>query len=501
MTLAIIFALYLMGMAGIGLYCARFNKDLGDFVLGGRRLGPWVAAFSAQASDFSGWLLIGLPAAAYAGGFSMIWTCIGCTLGVMFNWMVLAPRLRAMAEEYDALTVPDILEARYQDRTHIIRILSVITILMFYAAYIAAQFMAAGEVFHSAFSEQGLPWGQTETWDYYHQGLVIGMVVILGYTAIGGFMAVCWTDFVQAILMVSAVLVLPIVGIAHLGGFGAFLEILQTRGGDSILAIDNGKSGLSFVFGVVVAGLLWGVGYPGQPHIVCRFMAIQDPRKIAKSSLIAVVWSLFALYGSMFVGLVALAVLKQDLVAMGAENRAMPMLTLQLLPSVLAGLVLSASVAAMMSTVDSQIIVAVAAVVHDVYEKLLGGQPSGRVAVWLSRLVVVVLGVAGIAMAWQRKNVFAEVLDAWGGLAAGLGPAIVLGCLWKRTSRGGVIVGMIAGVLLTQFWTPAMSLFADTSSAAADMVPHLNDIELIVCVGVNVFLTVVLSLLSRPPDR
>jgi len=247
--------------------------------------------------------------------------------------------------------------------------------------------------------------------------------------------------------------------------------------------------------------LAWGFGYPGQPHIVSRFMAIQDPRKIAKSTLISVVWSLFALYGSMFVGLVALAVLDRDLISAGTENRAMPLLALQLLPGVLTGLVLSASVAAMMSTVDSQIIVAVAAVVRDGYEKLLGGHPSGRVAVWLSRLVVVALGAAGIAMAWQRNDVFSKVLDAWGGLAAGLGPAIVLGCLWKRTARAGVIVGMIAGVALTQFWKQAMGALASISPAAEAMVPHLNDIELIVCVGVNVLLTVVVSLIVRPPYR
>lgn len=493
MTLAVIFALYLFGMAGIGLYCSRYNKDLGDFVLGGRRLGPWVAAFSAQASDFSGWLLIGLPAAAYATGLSLVWTCIGCSLGVMFNWMVLAPRIRKLAEEHQALTIPDILEARFNDRSRLIRIISVITILMFYAAYISANFIAAGSVFDSAFSGR-VPWGE-EFCTYYHQGLLIGLVVILGYTMLGGFLAVCWTDFVQAILMVFAVVILPIAGVIRLGGIEAMFTAMQSAAmDDAFLSVDAGQQGASFLFGVLLAGMKWGVGYPGQPHIICRYMAIEDPRQIAKGSLIAVVWSLFALYGAMFVGLTARAVLTQDLVAEGIKDQAMPLLALELLPEALAGLVLSAAVAAMMSTVDSQIIVAVAAVVHDVYERLLGGHPSGRVAVWLSRLVVVGLGAAGLIMSWKGSDVFGEVLDAWGGLAAGLGPAIILGCLWRRTARGAVIVGMIFGVLLTQFWDKIIGAMTDAGGAMAEVAGHVDSIELIVCVGVNFLLTVVLSL-------
>jgi sodium/proline symporter len=497
MTVTIVFAIYLAGMAGIGIYCSRFNKDMGDFVLGGRRLGAWVAAFSAQASDFSGWLLVALPAAAYAGGFSMVWTCAGCSLGVMFNWMVLAPRIRKQAEQYDALTVPDYLESRFNDKTRIIRIVSVLTILVFYSAYIAAQFIAAGEVFHSAFAQEGLPWGETETWTYYHQGLVIGMVVILGYTALGGFMAVCWTDFVQAILMVSALVAIPIIGVVQLGGFNELFIAMQDKAATDVLSVDGGKAGASFVFGVVLSGLAWGVGYPGQPHIVARYMAIEDPAKIAKSSLISIIWSLFALYGSMFVGFVALAILDQDLIAEGIENRAMPLLALELLPPVLAGVALSAAVAAIMSTVDSQIIVAVAAVVHDGYEKLFNGHPSGRTAVWLSRCVVIALGVGGVAMAWERQKIFGVVLDAWGGLAAGLGPALVLGCVWRGTSRVGVIVGMVTGVLVTQFWPQIMAAFTSAGGALAECVPHLESISLIICVGLNLLLVITISLLSR----
>ncbi len=492
MTLAIVFGIYLAAMAGVGLYCSRFNKNLDDFVLGGRKLGPWVAAFSAQASDFSGWLLIALPAAAYAGGFSMVWTCIGCSLGVMFNWMVLAPRLHKYSVAGNALTIPDFLETRFNDRTRIIRVLSVLTILVFYVVYISAQFNAAGDVFRTAFAGR-VPWGETNI-TFYHQGLLIGAVIILGYTAVGGFMAVCWTDFVQAILMVSAVVVVPIFAVLKLGGFSeAWAAMVEHASSDMFLALDNGQAGTAFTFGVVLSGLAWGVGYPGQPHIVARYMAIEDPRKIAKSSFIAIVWSLIALYGSLFVGLTARAVLDVELVGKD-QNMAMPLLALELLPEVLAALVLSAGVAAMMSTVDSQIIVAVSAVVSDIYVKLLGGHPSGRTAVWLSRLVVVAFGVAGVWAAWKSEKVFDTVLNAWGGLAAGLGPAIVLGSIWRRASRSGVIVGMIAGVLMTQFWNQIMDGVTRLGGSLANAVPHLNSIQLLVCVGVNLGIVVIISL-------
>jgi sodium/proline symporter len=507
-----VFACYLLGMLAIGVYSSRYNKDIGDFVLAGRRLGPWVAAFSAQASDFSGWLLIGLPAMAYARGFSIIWACIGCTCGVMFNWVVLAPRLRRLSEAYDALTIPDLLEARFADRTHVIRVLAVLIIVVYYISYVSAQFNATGKVFASAFGQVGLPWGEKiagVTLTHYHQGLLIGAAIILGYTTLGGFLAVCWTDFVQALLMVSAVVLVPVVGVIHLGGLSELWSAMAEGAlHDAMLAIDGGQAGASFVFGVAIYGLAWMVGYPGQPHIIARFMAIQEPRKIPQSALISMVWTVLALYGAAFVGFVALGVLGPDLGTGKATDQAMPLLALKLLPTFFAGLVLSAAVAAMMSTVDSQIIVAVAAVVRDGYEKLLGGHPSDRTAVWLSRVVVLIVGVGGVIMAWEQKKVFLAVLDAWGGLAAGLGPAIVLGCFWRRTSRIGVIVGMVAGVAVVQGWWPlmkgidrladaALAATVDAKTLATDIANNVHATKLVTTVLMNLLFVVILSLLLR----
>lgn len=500
-----VFATYLLALLLIGLYCSRYNRNISDFVLGGRRLGPWVAAFSAQASDFSGWLLIGLPAAAYAGGFSMIWACIGCTCGVMFNWLVLARRLRRLSAEYGALTIPDFLEARYADRSRLIRILSVLIIVVYYISYIAAQFNASGHVFATAFAQVNLPWGETIggiRLSFYHQGILIGATIILAYTAAGGFMAVCWTDFVQAILMVGTVIVLPLVGIIHLGGLDELWSALATGVlKEQMLAIDGGKAGSSFVLGVAMHGLSWCVGYPGQPHIIARFMAIEDEKKIPKSALIAVIWTLFALYGSLFVGLVAVGVLDADRLAETADP-VMPMLAVTLLPTFFAGLVLSAAVAAMMSTVDSQIIVVVAAVVRDGYEKLFGGRPSDRAAVWLSRAVVLMLGAAGVAAAWGGRSVYGQVLDAWGGLAAGLGPAIVLGCLWKRTSRAGVIVGMITGVAMVQGWSGLLYGLEHVLRLPDSLVQDIHAVKLLITVLPNFACVVLVSLLfpAKPSD-
>lgn len=496
-----VFVLYLLMMAGIGIYCSRFNKDIGDFVLGGRRLGPWVAAFSAQASDFSGWLLIGLPSMAYLTGFSQTWTCIGCACGVFFDWVVLAPRLRRQTEDFGALTIPDYLEARFNDRTRLIRILAVLTILVFYVTYITGQFMAAGNVFQTIFREADLPWGEFGSFTLYRQGLLIGAVIILLYTSIGGFLAVSWTDYVQAILMLFAATVLPVWGIVHIGGLSVLWERLTGGAlGQDMLAIDGGKAGASFLFGVAAAGLAWGLGYPGQPHILARFMAIRDPRKVPMSATISMIWTVLALWGSMFIGLVALAVIGPVL-DVASKDQAMPLLAVRVLPSVLAGLVLAGGVAAMMSTVDSQLIVAVSAVVRDGYEKLFGGHPSDRTAVWLSRIVVVAFGVFGVIMAWGGASVFETVLDAWGGLAAGLGPAIVLGCIWRRTARAGVIVGMLVGALLAQVWvwSPVMKGLGSLAPALAAAVPHLNDTKLAVCVLANLLLVVIITLVSPRP--
>jgi sodium/proline symporter len=451
----LVFLFYLFLLACIGIYYTRANRALEDFVLGGRRLGPWVTAVSAEASDMSGWLLIGLPAAAFAGGFSILWAVVGCAAGTLFNWVVIAPRLHRAAVQTDALTIPDFLDARFSGRGGLlIRIVAVAIILVFYATYISAQFTAAGKIFETTFSGVSTPWGEISVG--YVQGILIGCGVILFYTVAGGFLAVAMTDLIQGLIMAFSVVVLPAVAVWHLGGLdGLWNAMALAQEGEVLLRLGGEHKGLGFLLGVAAGGLSWGLGYPGQPHILVRFMAIKEPGKLRLSALISICWVLFALYGAMFVGFVGRAFHPEGL---GDPDRVFPLLATHLLPDWLAGIMIAAAIAAVMSTVDSQILVAVSAVVGDIYGKLLGGDVRSLRGVWLGRLTGLLLGTAAFLLALQRRGVFEQVFDAWGGLAAGLGPAVCFSLLWARTTYQGVLGGMMVGAMLTQFW-PAIQGF------------------------------------------
>ncbi len=443
----VVFCAYLLVLLGIGAFCSRKNRTLGDFILGGRRLGPWVTAISAQASDMSGWLLIGLPGMAYAYGLSMVWTVIGCAGGTVFNWLVLAPRLRRIAGDYECLTVPDLLEAKLANgKSPGLRIVSVLIILLFYTTYIAAQFIAAGKVFETTFAQVAVPWGTVGL--SYTDGLLIGGGVIIAYTMLGGFLAVSYTDLLQGLLMLVAVVVLPVVGMATLLQEGALADVLGSHS-EGLFSLTRGEAGESLLFGVIVAGFAWGLGYPGQPHIISRFMAIRDVRQMRRASQIGIVWVVIALTGALLLGMVGSLHFGE---ALADKDQIMPLMAHEFLPPLVEGILIAAAVAAMMSTVDSQVIIAVGAIDRDLLDKLLGIRLSPKRAVLLARIVVLLLGGAGILIALSRENVFEKVLDAWGGLGAGLGPAVLLTVLWQRAHRIGITCGMVSGVLVVQFW-------------------------------------------------
>jgi len=464
MWILIVFVAYLVVLAVIGAYCVRFNRTLADFVLGGRRMGVWVTAISAQASDMSGWLLVGLPAAAWAAGLSAIWIAIGCTVGIIFNWLIVAPRLRKASEKYGSLTIPDYLAERYgSGNPHMVRVVSVLVILLAYATYIAAQFIAAGKVFETTFANVEMPWGTLSV--TYHWGMLIGIGIILLYTVMGGFTAVSWTDLAQGMLMVLTLVVLPIVGLVGLGSLAVMADKLSAfdpnmlgvagkldKGADGIERLISAR-GTAFWFGVVVANLSWGLGYPGQPHILVRFMALKDPSKMRRAAIIGIVWSVLAMTGAIFVGLIGRATLGQ----LADKDHVMPSLALQLMHPALAGLMIAGAVAAMMSTVDSQLLVAASAVEQDIYIRLFGGKPDNRTAVWIGRITIVLLGAAALPIAWNRSSVIEKVFDAWRILGAGLGPVIILGLMTKRANRYGAVAGIITGTVLAQFWKPLNS--------------------------------------------
>ena len=455
----LVFLAYLCLLAGIGVYYSRTNRELEDFVLGGRRLGAWVAGVSAEASDMSGWLLIGLPAAAFAGGFSILWAVIGCTAGTLFNWLVIAPRLYRATTASGAITIPDFLEARYPGKGSVfIRLAAVVIILVFYATYISAQFMAAGKIFEATFCGINTPWGPVSL--TYVQGIAIGCGMILFYTVAGGFLAVAVTDLIQGLIMAFAVTILPLVGIWRLGGLEPLWEIMARAGeAQNLLHMNGGKQGLAFILGVAVGGLSWGLGYPGQPHILVRFMAVREEKKLRPAALISVCWVLIALYGAMFVGFVAHGYFLSGL---GDPDQAFPLLATKLLPAWLAGIMIAAAVSAVMSTIDSQILVAISAVVEDIYGKILGGDVRSFRGVWIGRGTGLLLGLAAFWLALERSSVFQQVFDAWGGLAAGLGPAICFSLIWRKTTWQGTLGGMIVGATLVQFWPLIEKVFPYT---------------------------------------
>ncbi len=478
LTLSVAFIAYLVALVVVGLIAYRRTRTFDDFYLAGRKLNPWVTALSAEASSESGWLLLGLPGQAFAQGIGAFWVALGCICGTFFNWTALAKRLRKITGFFKAITIPDYLESRFSDSTHALRIISALLIAVFMTAYVAAQFVASGKALSVTFGID------------YHLAVVIGSAVILFYTMMGGFFAVAWTDALQAMMMIFGLVVIPSVGFAKLGGLGGLWKSLAsiTDPGKGFLSLRVGKEGIAlatFLIGMIGIGL----GYPGQPHVLVRFMAIKKPGLMRKGALIGVIWAVIALYGAVFIGLVARAVLTTD---PGDPERVMPLLAIQLLPAWLAGIMIAAAMAAMMSTADSQLLVASSTFVQDFFHKAFGREPNPRTLVLLSRIVTLIVGATALVVALRQDPenpvgvVFWLVLYAWGGLASSFGPLLVLSLYWKRVTRAGAIAGMIAGSATVVVWKNISVL----SNFLYELVPGFV---------VSLLVVVLVSLFTKPP--
>jgi len=431
------FVIYLVVILVVGLLTFRLNKTLSDFVLAGRKLGPWVVAFSERASGESAWLLVGLPGLALVSGYNAIWPAVGCTTGILFSWMFISRRLRSESEKLSALTIPDFFEARYQDKTRALRVTSTLIIVFFFTFYVAAQFLAAGKVLNVTFYI-------TPFW-----GMVIGACIILFYTIMGGFYAVAWTDFFQGCVMVFTLVLLPFLGIYLLGGFGAFTQKIAAID-TGLLNVGGGQQGWDMMK-TVLGGLAIGLGYMGQPHLVSRFMAIKKTDDLRYGSLIATGWAVLAYWGAIFIGLVGLALY-------GAENFSdqeliMPFMATDLLPAWLAGIAISGAIAAMMSTADSQLLVTTSAISEDIYHQMICKEAPQKRLVSLSRLAAVVVGVVAFVLAITAEAlVYDLVLYAWAGLGACFGPGLLLTLWWKKTTKQGILAGMIVGMVTILIW-------------------------------------------------
>ncbi len=471
-SLTISFAVYLSLLVVIGLFAYRFSHNLEDFILAGRRLGPWVVAISAVASDMSGWLLLGLPGEAFRQGLSLAWVLIGCMAGTFFNWTVLAKRLRRYSEILGAITLPDFLQERFRGQGAItLRLASLAVIVVFYTLYIAAQFKAAGKTISSTFPLD------------YHQAVVLGAAVIIFYTMMGGFFAVAWTDLFQGLLMVLIAVALPVIGIIKMGGLHELTQTLSEVNPE-MLSVNGGMTGWALWGTLILGGLAWGLGYPGQPHIVVRFMAIRKTEELRRSTLISMIWVVLALYGCMMVGLVGLNALGPQV---DDPETVLPLLATRFLPGWLAGVAIAAVAAAIMSTVDSQVLVLTSAIMEDFYRKIIHSKASDRLCLALSRIITLGIGMAAVLLAWnQSGGVFKFVQYAWGGLAAGFGPALIMTLRWKRTTPWGVAAGMITGLLVIIIW---------------HNVPSLSGLiwELVPAFGLSMTVIIIVSILTKPP--
>ncbi len=430
------FVIYLVVIFIVGLLTFRLNKTLADFVLAGRKLGPWIVAFSERASGESAWLLIGLPGIALISGYNAIWPAIGCTTGILFSWVFVSRRLRLSTEKFQALTLPDFFESRFDDRSHLLRVTSTLIIIFFFTFYVSAQFLAAGKVLNVTFHI-------TPFW-----GMIIGACIILFYTMMGGFFAVAWTDFFQSSIMVFTLAVLPVVGIFALGGMSVFNEKIAAVN-PQLLHVLGDQTGWAMMKSIL-GGLAIGLGYVGQPHLLTRYMAIRKSGELRKGTLIATTWAVLAFWGAVFIGLVGIAMTGGSV---PDQEQIMPLLATTLLPAWLAGIAISGAIAAMMSTADSQLLVTTSAISEDVYHQLINKNASQKKLVGMSRLAAVLVGLAAFVLAMRCEAlVYDLVLYAWAGLGASFGPAILMILWWKKTTKQGVFAGMVVGMVTVLIW-------------------------------------------------
>lgn len=425
---ALAFVVYLLAIAALGLVAYRRTLGVSGFILGERKLSYWVTALSAGASDMSGWLLLGLPGLAYVSIFESIWVAIGLFAGTYLNWRFVARPLRENSERYgNALTIPEYFERRFNDDTHILRTLSALCILAFFVFYTAAGLVAGGKLFAASF---GLP---------YASAVVLGATLIVTYTTFGGFLAVAWTDALQATMMFFALAAVATLALWH----GAELGTV----GSPEFSIPTRPHPLSAV--VVISSLAWGLGYLGQPHILNRFMAIGDPQEIGAARRLALGWTGVCLVAAVIVGYCASAVLDFPLTTNDSEQVFIHLIQLLLHPAV-AGVCLAAILAAIMSTADSQLLVAAAALTHDLFRHATD-KPRGVLR--YHRVAVVVVCLVAVTLALDPKAmVFDLVAYAWAGFGAALGPCIVMSLYSANTTRWSALTGMLVGTVTVVAW-------------------------------------------------
>jgi sodium/proline symporter len=434
------FGVYLVFLLAIGWYFYKRTASLEGYILGGRGLGSWVTALSAQASDMSGWLLMGLPGAVYLGGMNEAWIAIGLFVGTALNWILVSARLRIYTQKTDTLTLSSFFENRFRDPSSLLRVGSSVIILIFFTIYSSSGLVAAGKLFESMFHID------------YMTAVIAGAVVIVSYTFLGGFLAVCWTDFFQGALMFFAIVLVPYLGLQAAGGMpGIEAEMAARKIATSLFHDGHGQS-LSIL--AIISTMAWGLGYFGQPHILSRFMGISSAKELPKATVIALVWVIISLGGAVMVGLTAIPMF--DGLTDGHQEKVFIYMISKLFNPWVGGILLAAILSAIMSTIDSQLLVSSSALTEDFYKKILRRDASEKELMLVGRLCVLVISIIAMSMALNPNNtILGLVAYAWGGFGAAFGPVVLFALFSRKTTWLSALAGMIVGTLVLVFWKDA----------------------------------------------
>lgn len=486
------FVLYMSGMLIIGISTAKKNKNADDYFLGGRNLGGWVAALSAQASDMSGWLLMGLPGCIYAFGTNQAWIAIGLFIGTVLNWIFIAGRLRRYTiRAGNALTIPEYLSNRFGDKKKILMAISAVVILIFFLVYTASAFAAGGKLFSSIAKID------------YHTALFVGAAVILAYTFLGGFLAVCKTDFIQGMMMLIGILAVPIVAVMLMGTGSIIPNLIDSGVEDASdflnIFVENGKPITAMS---IASQLAWGLGYCGMPHILVRFMAIKDEKELSKSKKVAIVWVLLSLVVACIIGVIGRAYLFPTVLSTEGsqyENvyieMIMKMFTEDIRIPFIGGLLLCGILAAIMSTADSQLLVSSSSISQDLFKGVFFKDLKENMVLLIARVCVFVIAIIAFFIAWNPdSSIMGLVSDAWAGLGAAFGPTILMSLYWRRINLPGAAAGMISGAATVILWDYIKLI--DMDGAKVTLATYTGAYSLLIGFFVSLAFIIIVSLVT-----
>ena len=447
---------YMCVLLGVGFYNAKKNKSSEDFYLGGRKMGPLVVAMSAEASDMSSWLLMGLPGVAYLTGVAdAFWTAAGLALGTYLNWLIVSRRLRRYSQHLGAITVPGFLAKRFHDKKNIITAIAALMIVVFFVPYVASGFAACGKLFNSLFGME------------YMTGVILFAVIIIIYTIIGGFASVATNDLIQSIVMSVALISITVFGVSKAGGFGAVIDNAKSLEGYFALTATHdaaNNAAVAYPFLSIISTMAWGIGYFGMPHILVRFMAIEDEKKLVLSRRIASVWVVIAMGVAIFIGIVGLGMTNVgSLEALADPERVIIAISTLLsengvLAAILAGVILAGILAATMSTADSQLLVAASGVSENIVQDFFGKKLTEKQSLLVARGTILVISIIGVFLASDpNSSVFGIVSFAWAGFGGAFAAVMICALFWKRTTLPAAIAGIVSGGVMVFVWEYVLS--------------------------------------------